>query len=77
MTKQSLEKNYLEKFFKVCNKVLDKHASLKSKFVSGIMNRKLSKAIMKRARLWNNFVKGKTVKTGRIAINKEVTVLRS
>ena len=41
------------------------------------MNRKLSKAIMKRARLWNNFVKGKTVKTGRIAINKEVTVLRS
>ena len=44
--------------------VLDRHAPMKSKIVRGneklYMNRKLKKAIMKRSRLWNKFLKSKS-----------------
>ena len=64
-SKQNFEENSLEKFLEVCNKVLDKHAPRKSKFVRGnhspFMNWELSKAIMTRTRLRNKFFKEKTV----------------
>ena len=54
-SKQNFEENSLQKFLKVCNKVLDKHALRKLKFLWGnhspFTNLELSKAIMKRTRL--------------------------
>ena len=68
-SKQNFEEN---SFVKVCNKVLDKHAPSKPKFVRGnhfpFMNRKLLKVIMTRIRLRNKFFKEKTK---RIIINRK------
>ena len=79
-SKQNFEENSLEKFLEVCNKVLDKHAPRKSKFVRGnhspFMNRELWKAIITRTRLRNKFFKEKTAEN-RIIINNEITVLHS
>ena len=82
-SKQNFEENSLEKFLEVLNKVLDKHAPRKSKFVRGnhspFMNRELSKAIITRTRLRNKFFKEKTVEN-RKNYNKQrnycVTLLR-
>ena len=62
-SKQNFERNSLGKFLEAWNKVLDKHALRKSKFVrddrSPFMNPDLSKALMTRARLQNKFFKEK------------------
>ena len=69
-SKQNFEEKFLEKFLEVCNKVLDKHAPSKSKFVRGnhssFMNRELSKGIMTRTRLRNKLFKEKTVENRKI-----------
>ena len=60
-SKQHFEEKSLEKFVEVCNKVLDKHAPRKLKFVPGnhspFMKQELSKTIISRTRLWNKFFK--------------------
>ena len=78
--KQNFEGNSLEKFLDFYNKVLDKDALRKSKFVRGkrypFMNRELSKAIMTRARLRNKEKTGGNRRNCNKQRNYRVTLLR-
>ena len=62
-----------------CNKILDRHAPLRKKYVTGnhssFMNKNLSKAIMLRTKLRKIFLKSITEKNIKVdALSKEICV---
>ena len=60
----------------VCKEALDKLAPLKQKYIRAsngpFMNKDITKAIMKRTRLRNNYLKIDATQIGRHAMSKEI-----
>ena len=63
LSNESFRFNKLKRVLEICEKILNRHAPRKKKFIRGnhspFMNKKLSRAIMKRNRLRNKFLRNK------------------
>ena len=64
LSNESFQFNKLKRFLEICENTLNIHAPRKIKFIRGnhspFMNKKLSKATMKRTRLRNKFLRNKS-----------------
>ena len=80
LIKTSIEENEegLSDFLSTCKRILDLHAPRKQKYARGnrmpFMSRALSKEIMTRARLRNNFLKDRSEETKRSIQNNAIIV---